>query len=262
MADSADRKVGWVTGGGSGVGAATCRLLGAAGAKVLCADIDGDAAERTAANVRADGGTALAMQMDVSIEADNIAAVDRAVGEWGALHMASINAAIDPAVGRNVLDCPLDGIRKALAVIYEGGFLGIKHAARAMKDAGIRGSIVVTGSGASVRANTNNIAYSGAKHGLVGIAKLAAADLLPFGIRVNTVAPAMIDTEGLRHVLAEAGMEVPDYAEDPEVVAAEIVKLMASDSPLMTGQVIGLDRGLSNLIYYSTIDEHGQRYCR
>ena len=71
----------------------------------------------------------------------------------------------------------------------------------------------------------------------------------------------MVDTEGLRDALAHFGVdEVPAYADQPDTVAKDIVELMANDSPLITGQVIGLERGLSNTQYISAVNEHGCRY--
>ena len=260
MTIRAEGKVGWVTGGGAGIGAAICKELAACGAKVLCTDRNLASAEHIAADIVDAGGTAVAMQVDVSKEEGNQEAVNRALEEWGSLDMVAINAAIDAASGKSILNCSSEEFRKTASVNYEGSFLGIKAAANAMKDNGIKGSIVVVGSGASVKATPGTFAYSSSKHGLIGIAKIASVDLLPYGIRVNTMLPGMIDTEGLRNTLKKFNMDVPVYADKPELIAEEIVNLLANESPLITGQVIGLERGLSNTQYISAVTEHGERY--
>ncbi|WP_287373326.1 SDR family oxidoreductase [Prosthecochloris sp.] len=255
-------KTGWITGGGAGVGASLCKILAEHGANVLCTDIDLEAAERVASNIRASGGVCIGMQVDITKEEDNAAAVKRAFDEWGTLHMVGINAAVDFAFGKDVTTCTLDEMRKTTEVNYFGSFLGIKHAAIAMKEHNIQGNILVIGSGASIKATPGTFAYASSKHGLIGIAKVAAVDLLPFGIKVNTACLGMVNTEGLRSALAHFDVnEMPPYADHPDIVAAELATLMSNDSPLMTGQIIGLERGLSNTQYMSAVEEHGSRYA-
>lgn len=254
-------KTAWITGGGNGIGAALCKTLAARGTKVLCTDIGLESAEKVASEINASGGTCIAMQVDVTKEEDNKAAVNRAVKEWGALHMACINAAVDFAFGKDVTTCTLDEMRKTTEVNYFGSFLGIKHAAIAMKEGKTPGHILIVGSGASIKATPGTFAYASSKHGLIGIAKVASVDLLPFDIKVNTACLGMVDTEGLRAALAHFNVdEMPPYADHPDVVASELATLMSNDSPLMTGQVIGLERGLSNTQYISAVEEHGNRY--
>ena len=254
-------KAAWVTGGGAGIGAALCKTLAARGAKVLCTDVDQAKADAVAEAINASGGTCIAMQVDVTKEEDNAAAVARAVDEWGGLHMAAINAAIDAAFGEDVTTCSLEQMRKTAEVNYFGAFLGIKHAAIAMKDKDIHGNILVVGSGASIKATPGTFAYAASKHGLIGIAKVAAVDLLPHGIKVNTACLGMVDTEGLRSALHRFNIdEMPAYADSSETVTDALATLMADNSPLMTGQVIGLERGLANTQYISAVEEHGRRY--
>ncbi|WP_086932702.1 SDR family NAD(P)-dependent oxidoreductase [Agarilytica rhodophyticola] len=255
-----NNKVAWVTGGGAGVGEAVCRRLAACGAKVLCTDIDGNAAQKVADSIHQQGGVAHGMSIDVTQENDNAAAVEWVFNEWGGLHMVAINAAIDAARGKDILSCSLEEMRRTADVNYFGSFLGIKHAAQGMKDHNIKGHILVIGSGTSIKATPGTFAYSSSKHGLIGIAKLAATELLPEGIRVNTACLGMVDTKGLRDALAQFGVEgVPDYVDGADLVAEEVVNLMANDSPLVTGQVIGLERGLSNTQYMAAVIEHGNR---
>ena len=254
-------KTAWITGGGAGVGAALCKTLAERGANVLCTDISMEAAEKVASQIRSAGGNCIAMQVDVTKEEDNEAAVKRAVDEWDGLHMAGINAAVDFAFGKDVTTCTLDEMRKTTEVNYFGSFLGIKHAAIAMKAKNIHGNILVIGSGASIKATPGTFAYASSKHGLIGIAKVAAVDLLPLGIKVNTACLGMVDTEGLRSALVRFGIdEMPSYADSADLVADELATLISSNSPLMTGQIIGLERGLSNTQYLPAFEEHGRRY--
>lgn len=262
MTNTLKDKVAWVTGGGAGIGAALCKTLAEGGAKVLVTGRRLAPVEKVTKEITESGGTALALQVDVSKEEDNEAAVARALEEWGSLDMVAINAAIDAGRGKTVLDCTLDEMLRTADVNYFGSFLGIKHAALGMKSKGIKGHIVVVGSGTSIRATPGTFAYSSSKHGLVGIAKMASVELLPFGIRVNTMALGMVDTEGLRDAMASFGVHaLPSYVDPADLVAKDIARLMANDSPLITGQVIGLERGLANTQYLSAVEEHGRRYA-
>ena len=261
MSNSVAGKVAWVTGGGAGIGAAICKDLAARGAKVLCTDLTLSKVEKVVAEITAEGGTAIAMQADIVKEEDNAAAAARCISEWGALDMVAVNAAIDAARGKDVTTCTLEEMKATADVNYFGAFLGIKHAALVMKEAGIHGHIVVISSGAGLKATPGSFAYSASKHGLHGIAKLASVELLPTGIRVNTLCLGMVDTEGLRDALNHFGVtDVPDYIDTPEYVAEEITNFMGDNSALLNGQIIGLERGLCNTQYISAVNEHGSRY--
>ena len=106
--DSMQNQVAWVTGGGSGIGEFCCRILADRGARVLCTDIDIEDAERVAEDIRGTGGTAEALQLDVGSEEDNIAAVAQVVEKWGALHIAVLNAGMNPAYGKGILETSTD----------------------------------------------------------------------------------------------------------------------------------------------------------
>ncbi len=139
MDSSNTAKVAWITGAGSGVGKATSLLLGSRGVQVLCTDIDGASAGPVADRI-------------------NDAAADLAAQRWGGLHMALINGALNPAIGKTLLEPSLDEVRQSLAINFEGVFLGTKYAAQAMTDHSIQGSIVITGSISSLVASPNTFA--------------------------------------------------------------------------------------------------------
>lgn len=139
-------KAGWITGGGAGIGASLCKVLTECGVNVLCTDIDLEVAERVTSEIRAAGGVCIGMNVDITKQEENNAtAVERTVEEWGSLHMVGINAAVDFAFGKDMTACTLDETRRTTEVNYFGSFLGVKHAAIAMKERNVQGNILVIG---------------------------------------------------------------------------------------------------------------------
>ncbi|MER7504196.1 SDR family NAD(P)-dependent oxidoreductase [Nonomuraea pusilla] len=168
-----------VTGTGSGIGAASAAALAARGARVCCADIDADGANRTAEEIIAAGGDAFGMRIDVTLPEDNEAMVRETVARYGAVHIAHLNAGTGEPSG--VLDYPLDAWDRTMAVCLRGVLLGLQATGRAMLDAG-GGSIVVTSSTAGLIGIRMAAAYSAAEHGVLGLVRTAA----PSPIRRST----------------------------------------------------------------------------
>jgi len=185
-----------VTGGASGLGAASAKMAAAAGAKVVIADLNTEAGEKLAAEL---GGTFV--KCDVSSEADGQAAVNAAVAAYGALHGLINCAGIGPAektVGKNGPH-NLDVFTKVISVNLIGTFNMIRLAAAAMlknapNAAGERGVIVNTASVAAYDGQVGQAAYSASKGGIVGMTLPIARDLARDGVRVVTIAPGLFLT--------------------------------------------------------------------
>jgi NAD(P)-dependent dehydrogenase (short-subunit alcohol dehydrogenase family) len=236
-------KVVVVTGAGSGIGAAAALRFAAEGASVVVSDINAAGATKVAAEVAKVGGRALAMRTDVAVEAEVRELVDRAVSEFGRLDVMVNNAGIGG------LETSVDTIEAAqwrtlMSINLDGVFYGVKHAARVMKAAGIPGSIVNVSSILGLVAFEHAVAYTAAKHGVVGLTKAAALELAPLGIRVNTVNPGFIKTPMIAG-LEEAVVPLHPAARlgTSEEVAALICFLGADEASFVTGASYLVDGG-------------------
>ena len=235
-----------VTGGASGIGLATVRRLVADGGRVVLADYNADTGVAAAAEF---GDAAAFVRTDVAREADVEAAVAVAVETFGRIDCVVNNAGVGGAFGR-LADIEVDDWDYTFAVLVRGVFLGIKHGVRAMQAAGRGGSIVNIGSVAGSSAGAGPQAYSAAKAAVINLSRVAAAELGPDRIRVNTVSPGLIVTPlvGADEATAAAVMAQaqpwPDLGRPEDV--AEVIVFLASDAArFVTGEEITVDGGLT-----------------
>ena len=184
-----DGKTAIVTGGASGLGEATCRLMVAEGARVVVADIQDDRGQQVAAGL-GDGG--VYAHVDVTSEDAIRDVIDDTVRRWGALDIMFNNAGIVGAVGP-IDEMPLEEWQFSIDVLLRSVFLGSKHAARVMKPRGA-GVILATSSIAGVQGGLGPHPYNMAKTAIVGFTKNLAAELGPFGVRACAIAPGKHNT--------------------------------------------------------------------
>jgi NAD(P)-dependent dehydrogenase (short-subunit alcohol dehydrogenase family) len=193
MTDRLKGKIAIVTGAGSGGelvgnGAATALLFAREGASVLCADLDEDKAERTAALIREEGGSATALRADVSKAADCAAMVDACVTRYGGLDILDNNVGI--SVRADVLEVTEEQWDRVMAVNVKSIMLTAKFAVPHMARRG-GGSIINISSIAGLRANQST-PYSTSKAAVIGMTRSMAGDHGPQGIRVNCIVPGLI----------------------------------------------------------------------
>ena len=187
-----------VTGAAGGIGAAAARRLCEEGAAVVLADLDGPAAEATAAALRADGHDAHAVALDVTDDAQVTEVLAAAAATLGGLDILIANAGI-LRLGR-LEDTTPELLRLCLDVNVVGTLSTVRHGVRHMADGG---AIVCTASVAGLQGAPELTAYCASKFAVVGIVQSLARELADRGIRVNGVAPGLVDTPMLASFLGE-----------------------------------------------------------
>ena len=247
-------KVAIITGSAMGMGEATAKLFAEAKAKVVIADFNEEKGRAVVEEIKAAGGEAAFVKVDVSNSEQVQAMVQFAVDTYGKLDVAVNNAALTPD------DKPADEFDEAywdrlMSVDLKGAALCQKYELQQMKKQGNGGSIINISSVSGFRPQPNNIAYVAAKHGVVGMTKVAALENGQFNIRVNSVAPGAIDTPMLRGALEQFGLDAETYAPQLSLLnrfgqAEEIAQAslwLASDlSSYITGTTIHADAGYTS----------------
>lgn len=243
-------KVALVSGAASGLGEAMAVLLAAEGARVAVADIAEEAGRAVVERIRAGGGDAIFVRLDVSAEADWDAAVAETVARYGKLTVLVNNAGIAP-VGD--MEMAFELWRKVMSVNLDGTFLGTRAGIRAMRGNGEPGSIVNISSVMAMTASPTTAAYSASKGGVRSLTKAAAlycaAHKLP--IRVNSVHPGMCVTplvsgyfdaypEALEAQVASHPIGHLGTAED---VARGVLYLASDESGFVLGSELVIDGG-------------------
>jgi NAD(P)-dependent dehydrogenase (short-subunit alcohol dehydrogenase family) len=237
-----------VTGGGSGLGAATAKMIAAEGGKVLVADVN-DAGDWVAKQL---GANARFAKADVTEEASMQAAVDACIDAFGALHGLVNCAGVAPGervVGRNGPHS-LANFERAVKINLVGTFNAIRLAAAKMSvqpafPNGERGVIVNTSSVASFEGQIGQAAYSASKAGVNGMTLPVARELAKFGIRVMTIAPGIFDTPMLQGMSEEVrtslGQQVPfpPRLGRPDEYASLVREIIENE--VLNGAVIRLD---------------------
>jgi NAD(P)-dependent dehydrogenase (short-subunit alcohol dehydrogenase family) len=237
-----------VTGGGSGLGAATAKMIAAEGGKVLVADVN-DAGDWVAKQL---GPNARFAKADVTEEASMQAAVDACIDAFGALHGLVNCAGVAPGervVGRNGPHS-LANFERAVKINLVGTFNAIRLAAAKMSvqpafPNGERGVIVNTSSVASFEGQIGQAAYSASKAGVNGMTLPVARELAKFGIRVMTIAPGIFDTPMLQGMSEEVrtslGQQVPfpPRLGRPDEYASLVREIVENE--VLNGAVIRLD---------------------
>ncbi|MGH3387509.1 MAG: SDR family NAD(P)-dependent oxidoreductase [Actinomadura sp.] len=242
-----------VTGGASGIGRAVATRLAEDGARVVLVDRDEAELEKTAATL----GAAAAIVADVRDEEAVAGYVRRTRDECGRVDLFFNNAGIE-GPRTSIVDLDIADFERVMSVNVRGVVLGLREVMRAFRAQGGGGAIVNTASMAGIRGGIRFSPYIASKHAVVGLTKCAALEGAEDGIRVNAVAPGLIDTRMLRAI---AEQDAPGAADEtvaqmaarvplkrngtPEDVANMVTWLLSAEASYITGTVNLIDAGLN-----------------
>ena len=247
-----------ITGGASGIGAATVRRFVDEGARVTIADRDEERGEALAAEL---GDATRFVSTDVSVEQDIAEMVAHTIDEFGQVDCLFNNAGFGGALG-SIADISVDDYDLTFDVLVKSVFLGMKHVATHMMERG-SGSIINTASIAGIRAGYGPILYSTAKAAVVTMSQNAAMEFGTAGVRVNAICPGAVATPLLAgnpkasaDDINRAGqgfesMTPIGHVADPSELASAALFLASDDSSFVTGQALVVDGGVTAGIPYA-----------
>jgi 3-oxoacyl-[acyl-carrier protein] reductase len=244
-----NEKVAIVTGGGNGIGLVIANKFAFEGAKVVIADINESAGERSAKNIIKSGGTAVSIPTDVTKEENIKKLVEKVVEKFGKIDILVNNAGI--SVHKLLVDLEREAWDRQIEVQLTGPFLTTKHVGRQMM-AQNGGKIVNISSIASVMGRFKAGPHCSSKGGLNMLTKVAAMELADYGINVNAVAPGLIDVPSHREEINLSEAYKNSYLKDlplkrigvPSDIANMVLYLCSNEAEWITGQVFQVDGGL------------------
>ncbi len=242
-----DGRVAFVAGAGSGIGLAAAHGLASAGAIVLCADLNADAAESAAAGIREQGGQAEGFGLDITDGAAVHAHFARAENKYGQIHVAVCTPAVN--IRKPLLNYTDSEFEKVLRLNLGGSFHVMQSAGRHMSNRKA-GSIILFSSIRSLTVEPGQSVYAGTKAALVQMARGLASELGPSGVRVNCIAPGVVETPLTAQIKnhpdwyqAYANRSALKRWASADEMAGPVVFLASDAASYVTGAVLFVDGG-------------------
>ena len=244
-----ENKVAIITGSTRGIGRATAKLFAAEGAKVVVVGTNAELGESCVAEIKADGGKAIFCKTDVTSEESLAALVKAALDTYGRIDILVNNAGVGGSTA-NMNDITMDEWNKVLTTNLTAPFMLCKKVIPVMEEQG-GGAIVNIASMASTGAGRGGLAYTSAKHGLLGLTRQMSMDHGRTGVRINAVLPGPIETDMIARILAipqhpvcmKIKMSPAARAGRPEEVAQAVVFLASDDASFIHGAALAVDGG-------------------
>ena len=208
-------RVAIVTGAASGIGKEIALVYAREGGKIVIADLNLEAAQATAEELKGAGHQAMAIAMNVVDEAQVNAGIANVIEAWGQIDVLVSNAGIQ--IVKPIVDFPFADWKKMLAIHLDGAFLTTRACLKRMYAQKRGGSVIYMGSVHSKEASVLKAPYVTAKHGLIGLAKTVAKEGAAHGVRANVICPGFVRTP-----LVEK--QIPEQAKELGITEAEVIK--------------------------------------
>ena len=246
-------KVSIITGAGGGMGRVAALRFAREGSSVVVADNNEAAALETVAQIRAAGGQAEAIRVDVSVEADARAMVELAVEKFGRLDVLYNNAGIMPEADHSVIDTPVDAWDAVMAVNVRGVYLACKYAIPRMIENGSGSVINVSSFVALLGCSVPQDAYTASKGAVLALTRSLAVQFAPKGVRSNAILPGPVETPLLMDWLVKdeqakkirlARNPTGRFGKPDEVVSLAVY-LASDESKWTNGASLVIDGGIS-----------------
>jgi 3-oxoacyl-[acyl-carrier protein] reductase len=240
-----ENKVAIVTGGGRGLGKVYCLRIAEEGAKVVVADILVHEAEKTVSEIKAKGGTAIAIKADVTSEADTQRMAEETVKKFGRIDILVNNAGYYYGMARKPFnEVSVEEWDRAMLINAKGTWICCKAVFPQMKKQG-KGKIINVSTEAVFAPTKGFIHYTASKAAVIGITRVLAGELGQYGICVNVIVPGVVDTEATRTYLTIEKFDVSSVplgrVELPEDVVGSVIFFASDDSDFVSGQTLLID---------------------